>query len=203
MSTRSKYIWASILLFGAVYYLVAELITIGLTSDQFASYYTHTISELSVPYSINQFSKSYLLMQSAFFVNGPIFSIGYYYLVRPHILKGKQMATILSIIVGLGTIMVGLFHCEGSHLLHMIATVITFVSGTMTLLWTSIYSTMFSPKIIRILCLFSFLAMVLTLTPLQQPLLPILERMVIYPIVFFQFVVVKTTVSQNGCLTQH
>ena len=201
MSTRSKYIWSSILLAGALYYLLAELITIGFTTDKFASYYAHTISELSVPYTINQFSKRYRLMQSAFFINGPIFTLGYQQLVLPYLTKGKRLASILSIVVGMGTVMVGLFHCEGSYLLHMIATVITFISGATILLLTSIHSTLFSPKLMRVLCLFSFLAMILTLTPFQQPLLPILERMVIYPIVFFQFIVVKTTLSKKVCLT--
>ena len=181
-----------LMIFGAIYYLLAEFISIANSLDSFKSYFTHTISDLGVPFNIYPFSQNAGLMKSAFLVNGIIFFICYFYLVANNLPSKKSLLTTLSFLASVGVVLVGLFHCRSYLItLHFMGTFLTFLFGNILISLTGKYCNN-TLKPYKVLCnslsLLGLISALLILFKAPFKFVPLLERLTIYPIIIFEIV---------------
>ena len=194
MKKNFYYIVAFIFIFTGIFYLVNEYITILNTTDSVSAYYTHTISDLAVPYTVSTFSSLYVLFKTTFFVVGPIFFLCYIYLFKNRIEeKIKPACYVLAFLICVGVVMVGAFHTHGKYdILHILGTIITFSSANSLILLTGLYYTKKEDKIYRYFCLtLAFVGIfcgIAILLPIPQTIMPIFERCTIYPLIAFEIV---------------
>ena len=173
-------------------YLVNEYVTIIHTTESVSAYYTHTISDLAVPFSVSKFSNYYILLRTTFFIVGPIFFVCYNYLFYNRINKVNKLCFILSFLVCVGVIMVGTFYTNGQHhLYHLIGSGLTFASANALILLTGLYFNN-DFKIYKIFCVMlacvGIVCGVLLLLPISLTYMPIVERLTIYPLIIFEIV---------------
>ena len=193
--------FSTILSFSGLYYLISELIAIINCKDSYYAYFSHTISELALPKGqlwygkVSSFSSLAVVMNTALIINGIVFYICYCIcLTRLLHKKARFFCLLLAFIVTLGSIFVGLFH--GGALtrgIHDIGTIMVFAGGNILLLLTGIF---FKPKkttfyrifciILGVLGLASGGTILLTINTDYYRFVPVLERLAVYPIVFFE-----------------
>ncbi len=180
-----------------VYYLISEFVAIYYCSDSYSAYYAHTISELGVPIgslwygSKSTFSSMARVMNLALIINGIIFLFCYSILFVHYFRKPFYFLCLaLALVVSVGSIFVGLFH-GGNAIkgMHDIGTVMVFAGGNILLILTGIFSNL-KHRLYRILIiifgLIGFLCGAYILVLTNQQFLPMLERLTVYPIVFFE-----------------
>ena len=93
---------------GSLYYIIAEAVSATFFNDTlFNTYVFHTISELGVP---NANSPLFWLMNSAFFLIGLILIFSNFYKLRDLIVKNRMIFYVLTLITGIGVIIVALIH---------------------------------------------------------------------------------------------
>lgn len=93
---------------GSLYYIVAEAVSATFFNDTiFNTYIFHTISELGVP---NADSPLFWLMNSAFFLMGIILIFSNFYKLRDLIVKNRIVFYILTLMTGIGVVIVALIH---------------------------------------------------------------------------------------------
>lgn len=184
---KTKFV-AIILILGGIYYLFAEFIAIINSLDSLKSYFSHTISDLGVPYQIYSFSRYFSLMKSAFLINGIVFFICYFYLIANQIKQKKVLLTTLSFLASAGVILVGLFHCRCYLIsLHFMGTGLTFLCGNLLVIFTGKYSNNKSYKLFcYVLGIIGILSAITILFNVPFKFVPLLERLTIYPIIIFQ-----------------
>lgn len=92
----------------SLYYILAEAISATFFNASLANTYIfHTISELGIP---NANSPLFWLMNSAFILMGLALIFGYFYRFKDFIIKNKTVISVLTLITGLGVIIVGMIH---------------------------------------------------------------------------------------------
>ena len=97
-----------VFIIGSLYYIIAEAISATFfNASFFNSYVFHTISELGIP---NGNSPLFWLMNSAFILIGLTVIFGDFYKFKEYIIKNKTIFYILTLVTGLGVIIVGLIH---------------------------------------------------------------------------------------------
>ncbi|MGN1227149.1 MAG: hypothetical protein ACI4TX_00735 [Christensenellales bacterium] len=190
MNNTTIKIFAYIFLFGAIYYLFAEFVAIINSTSSLDAYILNTISSLSVPFEISNFSSQYKLMQSAFFINGPLFFICYNILFLNDLKSSKTTCIILTTLLTIGIIMVGYFHTECEYsILHLIGTIFTFLFGNIVIIYTGV-NYKYATKNYKILCYLlgtiGIISALLIVLPTPNTLIPIFERLTIYPIITFE-----------------
>lgn len=188
MNKHKTKIVAIILILGGIYYLFAEFIVIINSLDSLKSYFSHTISDLGVPYEVYPFSKYFNLMKSAFLINGIIFFICYSCLITSQLKHKKVLLTALSFLASAGVVLVGLFHCRCYLIsLHFMGTGLTFLCGNLLVIFTGKYS---NNKIYKLFCYIlgsiGLLSAIIILFNVPFKFVPLLERLTIYPIIIFQ-----------------
>ncbi|MEE0902522.1 MAG: hypothetical protein UIB31_08330, partial [Methanobrevibacter sp.] len=93
---------------GSLYYILAEAVSATyFNASLFNTYIFHTISELGIP---NANSPLFWLMNSAFILIGLTLIFGDFYKLKDYIIKNKAIFYILTLVTGLGVIIVGLIH---------------------------------------------------------------------------------------------
>lgn len=97
-----------VFIIGSIYYIIAEAISATFfKASLFNAYVFHTISELGIP---NGNSPLFWLMNSAFILIGLTLIFGNFYNFKDYIVKNKSIFYILTLITGLGVIIVGMIH---------------------------------------------------------------------------------------------
>ncbi len=193
MKKNFYYIICLIFIITGICYLISEYVTIINTTDSVSAYYTHTISDLAVPYSVNSFSSLYILLKTTFFVVGPIFFICYNALFQKRIEKVNIICFVLSFLVCVGVIFVGAFYTNGKYnILHIIGTVVCFASANTLILLTGLYYNNKEDKVYKNFCvILSFIGIICgTLLILRVPtkIMPVIERFTIYPLIVFEII---------------
>lgn len=197
MKKRIDMIFSTLFILSGLYYLISEFVTIYYCSDSYMAYYRHTISELGVPKgqlwygNVSTFSTMSNVMNLALIINGSLFFFCFLILFFSHLKKAPYiLCSILTAIVSIGSIFVGLFH--GGNLtrgMHDVGTVMVFAGGNILLLLIGIF---FKSKhrLYRLLTIFTgslgLLSGCMIVFIMNNQYLPILERMAVYPIVFFE-----------------
>ena len=93
---------------GSLYYIMAEVISATFfNASFFNTYIFHTISELGIP---NGNSPLFWLMNSAFILIGLVVIFGNIYGFKDFIVKNRAVFYLLTLVTGLGVIIVGLIH---------------------------------------------------------------------------------------------
>ena len=193
MKKSFYYFVCFVFIFSGIFYLVNEYITVLNTADSISAYYTHTISDLAVPYKVSTFSNFYILLKTTFFIVGPVFFLCYNFLFQNKIEKVNFLCFLLSFFVCVGVIMVGAFYTNGEHhTLHIIGTVITFASANILILLTGLYYNKKEDRKFKKFCVFlSFVGIFCGLAlifPIPKVVMPIVERFTIYPLIIFEII---------------
>ena len=193
MKKKFYYIMCLIFIVTGISYLVNEYITIINSTASISAYYTHTISDLAVPYKVSTFSSLYILLKTTFFVVGPIFFVCYNYLFQKRIEKINKVCFLLSFLVCIGVIMVGAFYTNGKyHFFHILGTGITFASANTLILLTGLYYSNKEDKAFKYFCvILAFIGIICGTTlllPVPFQIIPVVERFTIYPLIVFEII---------------
>ena len=202
MKKKFYYIVCLIFIISGIFYLVNEYITVINSTASISAYYTHPISDLAVPYTVNSFSSFYLLLKTTFLVAGPIFLLCYNYLFQNRIEKGNKLCFFLSLLVCIGVVMVGAFYTKGKYnFFHILGTVVCFASANTIILLTGLYYSNKDAKFYKTFCIMlscvGAICGILLITPIPQIIMPIIERFTIYPLVIFEIVSGFYLLQQN------
>ena len=186
-----------ILIVVGFYYIIAELIAIVSSKSGVKAYLYNTISELGT----NSFSPQFKLMNSAFFLTGITFGACYALVIYPE-LTGlyRFICLILASSLSIGTLVVGMFH-GGEYLFHNIGTVMTFVGGSLLLIFTALSLEANSSYKIAYFLLGSISVLACIIFSFFKIYginmwYPILERLIIYPIILFEISTGIQTISK-------
>lgn len=189
-------------LFSGVYYVTAELIAVLFSAERGSAYFLHTVSELGVPLMTTPlgvefgFSPLFRLMNSAFILAGAVYA-PCYPLCYWGMEKGlhKAVLVVLSLLTGLGVVIVGIFHGGNPIILsiHGAGAALTFVAGNALTLFTALRykSEDFKRYAVAGVCLGAtglagaFLTLFFELSALYT-YAGFVERLTIYPIVIWQ-----------------
>ena len=109
-----RYALGAACIFSAVFYLAAETIAVAACTAPQTAYFTHTISELGIPWDCAEgggFSPRYALMNAALICSGatyiPCYCACFNYFDSE---KKRVICRILATLTGLGVMTVGIFH---------------------------------------------------------------------------------------------
>lgn len=178
-----------IMVFGSLYYILAELISAGFFNDSLINTYLfHTISELGVPVANSPLS---FLMNSAFILIGITLLLGYFANFRDFIIKYKLIISILAVITALGVIIVGFIHA-GNPLTdgyHSLGAVMAILSGNVMLILVSRAMAEFESyqKITLILGIIGFIVFWIMFFNLESLYMPVFERLSVYTLIIWNF----------------
>ncbi|WP_407424812.1 DUF998 domain-containing protein [Methanobrevibacter sp.] len=174
---------------GSVYYLVAEAISATLFNASIINTYVfHTISELGIP---NANSPLFWLMNSAFILIGLTLIFGNFYRFKDYIIKNKAVFYILTLVTGLGVIVVGLIH-GGNPLTsgyHTLGAVMAILGGNILLVVISRSMGDFSifQKITLVLGVFGIIAFWILFFSMESIYMPVFERLSVYTLILWSF----------------
>ena len=177
------------LIIGAIYYLVAEAISAAFfNSSIFDTYVFHTISELGIP---NANSPLFWLMNSAFILVGLTLMFGCFYSFKDYIVKNKTIFYILTLVTGLGVIIVGLIH-GGNPLTsgyHTLGAVMAILGGNILLVVVSRSMDDFEgyQKITLILGALGIIIFWVMFFNMGNVYMPVFERLSVYTLIVWSF----------------
>ena len=177
------------LIIGGIYYLVAEAISAAFfNSSIFDTYVFHTISELGIP---NANSPLFWLMNSAFILVGLTLMFGCFYSFKDYIVKNKTIFYILTIVTGLGVIIVGLIH-GGNPLTsgyHTLGAVMAILGGNILLVVVSRSMDDFEgyQKITLILGALGIILFWVMFFNMGNVYMPVFERLSVYTLIVWSF----------------
>lgn len=179
-----------VFIIGSLYYIIAEAVSAALfKSSVFDTYVFHTISELGIP---NANSPMFWLMNSAFIFIGLILIFGNFYSFRDCISKNKTAFYILTLVTGLGVIIVGLIH-GGNPLTsgyHTLGAVMAILGGNILLLLISRSMGDFGTyqKATLTLGAVGFIAFWVLFFSMQSIYMPVFERISVYTLIVWSFI---------------
>lgn len=174
---------------GSLYYILAEFISATFfKSSIFNTYVFHTISELGIP---NGNSPLFWLMNSAFILIGLTLIFGNFYKFKDNIIKNKTIFYVLTLITGLGVIIVGLIH-GGNPLTsgyHTLGAVMAILGGNVLLVVISKSMDEFVKfqKITLILGVFGIIAFWVLFFSMESIYMPVFERLSVYTLIIWCF----------------
>lgn len=177
------------LIIGSIYYLVAEAISAAFfNSSIFDTYVFHTISELGIP---NANSPLFWLMNSAFILVGLTLMFVCFYSFKDYIVKNKTIFYILTIVTGLGVIIVGLIH-GGNPLTsgyHTLGAVMAILGGNILLVVVSRSMDDFEgyQKITLILGALGIIIFWVMFFNMGNVYMPVFERLSVYTLIVWSF----------------
>lgn len=174
---------------GSLYYILAEAISATFFKASLANTYIfHTISELGIP---NGNSPLFWLMNSAFILIGLTVIFGNFYSFKEYIVKNKYAFYSLTLITGLGVIIVGLIH-GGNPLTsgyHTMGAVMAILGGNILLVLISRSMDEFNQyqKITLTLGVFGIIVFWIMFFNITSPYMPVYERLSVYTLIVWSF----------------
>lgn len=178
-----------VFIIGSLYYIIAEAISATYFNvSLFNAYVFHTISELGIP---NPNSPLFWLMNSAFILIGLTLIFSNFYRFKDFIVRNKSVFYILTLITGLGVIIVGLIH-GGNPLTmsyHALGAVMAILGGNILLIITSRSMSEFSTfqKATLALGIIGFIAFWIMFFNMDSSYMPVFERLSVYTLVIWSF----------------
>lgn len=185
---RSK-VAGIVFIVGSIYYILAEAIsTAFFNASIFNTYIFHTISELGIP---NGNSPLFWLMNSAFILIGLALIFGNFYKFKDYIVKNKVIFYILTLITGIGVIIVGLIHGGNPFTLgyHMLGAMMAILGGNILLIIVSRSMKEFGvyQKITLILGIIGLVAFWIMFFSMENVHMPVFERLSVYTMIIWSF----------------
>ena len=178
-----------VFIIGSLYYIIAEAISATFfNASIFNTYIFHTISELGIP---NGNSPLFWLMNSAFILIGLTVIFGDFYKFKDFIVKNKTIFYILTLITGLGVIIVGLIH-GGNPLTsgyHTLGAVMAILGGNILLVFISRSMSDFGgyQKITLALGIFGLIVFWIMFFNMGNIYMPVFERLSVYTMIVWSF----------------
>lgn len=178
-----------VFIIGSLFYIVAEAVSATLFNASFVNTYLfHTISELGIP---NSNSPLFWLMDAAFILIGLAVIFSNFYSFKDFISKNKTVFYILTLITGIGVIIVGLIH-GGNPLTsgyHTLGAVMAILGGNILIVLVSRSMDEFGDYqkgtlVLGILGLIAFWVMFFNV---QSIYMPIFERLSVYTLILWSF----------------
>ncbi len=178
-----------VFIIGSLFYIVAEAVSATLFNASFVNTYLfHTISELGIP---NSNSPLFWLMDAAFILIGLAVIFSNFYSFKDFISKNKTVFYILTLITGIGVIIVGLIH-GGNPLTsgyHTLGAVMAILGGNILIVLVSRSMDEFrnyqkGTLVLGILGLIAFWVMFFNV---QSIYMPIFERLSVYTLILWSF----------------
>ena len=185
---RSK-VAGIVFIVGSIYYILAEAISAAFfNASLFNTYIFHTISELGIP---NGNSPLFWLMNSAFILIGLALIFGNFYKFKDYIVKNKVIFYILTLITGIGVIIVGLIHGGNPFTLgyHMLGAMMAILGGNILLIIVSRSMKEFGvyQKITLILGIIGLVAFWIMFFSMENVHMPVFERLSVYTMIIWSF----------------
>lgn len=174
---------------GSLYYILAEAVSATyFNASLFNTYIFHTISELGIP---NGNSPLFWLMNSAFILIGLTLIFGDFYKFKDYIIKNKTVFYILTLITGLGVIIVGLIH-GGNPLTsgyHTLGAVMAILGGNVLLILISRSMADFDgfQKLTLVLGVMGFIVFWIMFFNMKSVYMPVFERLSVYTLIIWSF----------------
>ena len=174
---------------GSLYYIIAEAVCATFfKASIFNTYIFHAISELGFPYGN---SPLFWLMNSAFILIGLTFIFGVFYKFREFIVKNNIAVYILTLIAGIGVVIVGLIH-GGNPLTsgyHTFGAVMAILGGNILLILISRSMAEFGTyqKITLVLGLFGLIVFWIMFFSINSIYMPVFERLSVYTMIVWAF----------------
>ncbi len=178
-----------VFIFGSLYYILAEAVSATyFNASLFDTYIFHTISELGIP---NVNSPLFWLMNSAFILIGLTLIFGDFYEFKDYIIKNKTIFYILTLITGLGVIIVGLIH-GGNPLTsgyHTLGAVMAILGGNVLLVLISRSMDGFFrfQKLTLALGVIGLIAFWIMFFIMGNTYMPVFERLSVYTLIIWSF----------------
>lgn len=178
-----------VFIIGSLYYILAEAISATFFKASLANTYIfHTISELGIP---NGNSPLFWLMNSAFILIGLTVIFGNFYSFKEYIVKNKYAFYSLTLITGLGVIIVGLIH-GGNPLTsgyHTLGAVMAILGGNILLVLISRSMDEFNQyqKITLTLGVFGIIVFWIMFFNITSHYMPVYERLSVYTLIVWSF----------------
>lgn len=178
-----------VFIIGSLFYIVSEAVSATLFNASFVNTYLfHTISELGIP---NSNSPLFWLMDAAFILIGLAVIFSNFYSFKDFISKNKTVFYILTLITGIGVIIVGLIH-GGNPLTsgyHTLGAVMAILGGNILIVLVSRSMDEFGnyqkgTLVLGILGLIAFWVMFFNV---QSIYMPIFERLSVYTLILWSF----------------
>ena len=178
-----------VFIIGSLYYIIAEAISAAFFNDSlFNTYIFHTISELGIP---NANSPLSWLMNSAFILIGLTLIFGDFYRFKDFIIKNKTVFYILTMVTGLGVIIVGLIHGGNPFTLgyHMLGAMMAILGGNVLLAVISRSMDDFGryQKITLALGIFGLIVFWIMFFNMENIYMPVFERLSVYTMIIWSF----------------
>lgn len=176
-------------LIGSLYYVVAEAVSAAFfNASLFDAYVFHAISELGIP---DADSPLFWLMNSAFILIGLTLIFGNFYTFKDFIVKNRRIFYVLTLITGLGVIIVGMIH-GGNPLTsgyHTLGAVMAILGGNILLVLISRSMDVFDQyqKITLLLGLIGLVAFWILFFSMDSIYMAVFERISVYTLVIWSF----------------
>lgn len=176
-----------VFIIGSLYYIIVEAISATFfNASLFNTYIFHTISELGIP---NGNSPIFWLMNSAFILIGLTLIFGNFYRFKDFLIKNKIIIYILTLITGLGVIIVGLIH-GGNPLTsgyHTLGAVMAILGGNVLLIIISRSMGEFEgyQKITLTLGIFGLIVFWVMFFNIKSIYMPVFERLSVYTMIIW------------------
>lgn len=178
-----------VFIISSLYYIIAEVISATFfNASFFNTYFFHTISQLGIP---NGNSPLFWLMNSAFILIGLAVIFGNICGFKDFIVKNRAVFYILTLVTGLGVIIVGLIH-GGNPLTsgyHTLGAVMAILGGNVMLIVVSRSMAEFDrfQKIVFALGTVGLIAFWIMFFIIGNPFMPVFERLSVYPLIVWTF----------------
>ena len=174
---------------GSLFYVIAEAISAAFfNASLFNTYIFHTISELGIP---NGNSPLFWLMNSAFILIGLALIFGNFYKFKDFIIKNKAIFYILTLVTGIGVIIVGLIHGGNPFTLgyHMLGAMMAILGGNILLIVISRSMHEFGiyQKSTLILGIFGLIVFWIMFFNMGLSYMPVFERLSVYTMIIWSF----------------
>lgn len=191
MKKKIYYLLCILFIFSGLLFFISEFISILNVTDSIASYYSHNISDLLVPYSVSSYSPLYIYLRVIFYFLALSYFICFYSLFKVENNKINKAIKILSSSACVGLCVVASFYTNGKYqVLHVTGSIFVFVNANAIMIITALKNVITSNKTYKRYCIistiFGSLCGLFLLTPEQFFLRPIMERLTIYPFIIFQ-----------------
>ena len=178
-----------IFIIGSLYYVIAEAISaISFNASLFNTYIFHTISELGIP---NGNSPLFWLMNSAFILIGLALIFSNFYRLKDFIIKNKAIFYILTLVTGVGVIIVGFIHGGNPFTLgyHMLGAMMAILGGNVLLVVISRSMQDFGiyQKATLILGILGLIAFWIMFFNMEVSFMPVFERLSVYTLILWSF----------------
>ena len=176
-------------LIGSLYYVVAEAVSAAFfNASLFDAYVFHAISELGIP---DANSPLFWLMNSAFILIGLTLIFGNFYTFKDFIVKNRRIFYVLTLITGLGVIIVSMIH-GGNPLTsgyHTLGAVMAILGGNILLVLISRSMDVFDQyqKITLLLGLIGLVAFWILFFSMDSIYMAVFERISVYTLVIWSF----------------